>query len=52
MLNMVLGQLPPDNCHPDNCHLGQLPPTKTATYNNCHLGQLPPRTIATRETAT
>jgi len=43
-----------DNCHPDNCHLGQLPPKTIATQNtcypdNCHLGELSPRTTFTED---
>jgi len=45
-------QVPPDNCHPHNYHLGQLPPwtiaiQDTATCDNCHLEQLPSSTAAT-----
>jgi len=38
------------NCHPDNCHLGQLPPRTIATQDNCHPGQLPPGQLPHRTT--
>ena len=37
------GQLPLNNCHPDNCHLGQLPPRTIATQDIC------PQTTATQD---
>ena len=37
-----LGQLPPDNYAPENCHLGQFPPGQFPLYNS-HLMQISPR---------
>jgi len=34
------GKMPSDNCHPEICQLGQLPPRTIATQDNYHLGHI------------